>query len=197
MTTTATTTVVPESTTARALEWRDVYFELRWYAAYTSANHEKRVSDQLHARGIEHFLPLYTSIHLWKDRRVRLQLPLFPGYVFVRLPLAERLRVLELPGVARLVGFGERPVPLPELEINTLRGAMCGRANARPHPYLAVGRRVLIQSGPLAGMKGILLRKKGDCRVVLSLELIQRSIAVEANAADLLVLPSLHRSGCA
>ena len=87
-----------------------------WYAAYTSANHEKRVAEQLCARSVEHFVPLYESVRRWKDRKVRLQLPLFPGYVFVRLVWWDRLHVLQVPGVARLVGFNGRPCALPDSE---------------------------------------------------------------------------------
>src|SRR5215469_17978008 len=87
--------------------------ERQWYAAYTSANHEKRVAQQLTWRSVEHFLPVYESVRRWKDRRVPLQLPLFPGYVFVRLALRDRLRVLAVPGVARVVGFDGRPTVVP------------------------------------------------------------------------------------
>lgn len=168
----------------------DAHFAPRWYAVYTCANHEKRVAEQLRARAVEHFLPLYATVHRWKDRRMQLQLPLFPGYIFVRLPLAERLRVLEVAGVARLVGFGDQAIALPDREIEILRGALGGGLIAEPHPYLTVGSRVRIRSGPLAGLEGILLRKKADFHVVLSVDLILRSIAVEADAADLLPLPS-------
>lgn len=155
-----------------------------WYAAYTSANHEKRVAEQLAQRGIENFLPLYDSVRRWKDRRVRLQLPLFPGYVFVRLALKEKLRVLQVAGVARLVGFGDKPVSLPEEEVEILRRGVSGEVRMEPHPYLTEGRRVRIMRGPLTGMEGILLRKKGGMRLVLSIDLIMRSIAVDVDAAD-------------
>src|SRR5215470_10036357 len=87
----------------------DSYLEPRWYAAHLCANHEKRVAAELNARNVENFLPLYSSVRRWKDRRVNLQLPLFPGYLFVRLPLRDRLRVLQIPSVVRLVGFGGSP----------------------------------------------------------------------------------------
>ena len=157
----------------------------RWYAAYTSANHEKRVAGQLDARAIEHFLPSYSSVRRWKDRRVTLQLPLFPGYVFVRMELRNRLQVLQIPGVARLVGFGGMPTPLPQEEIDALRAGLAGGVRAEPHPYLNVGRRVRLKKGPLAGLEGILLRWKGNWRVVLSLDLIQRSVAVDVDASAL------------
>lgn len=157
-----------------------------WYAAYTSANHEKRVAEQLTRKEVENFLPLYEALHRWKDRRVRLQMPLFPGYVFVRLPLSERLKVLQTSGVARLVGFGERPVALPEDEIVTLRRGLQGSLKMEPYPYLNEGQRVRIIRGPLTGMDGILLRKKGNLRLVLSIDLIMRSVVVDVNAGDIL-----------
>ena len=155
-----------------------------WYAAYTSANHEKKVAEQLAQKEVENFLPLYDSVRRWKDRRVRLQLPLFPGYVFVRLPLNEKLKVLQVAGVARLVGFGDRPVSLPEEEMETLRRGASGEVRMEPHPYLIEGRRVRIMRGPLAGMEGILLRQKSGMRLVISIDLILRSIAVDVDAAD-------------
>lgn len=155
-----------------------------WYAAYTSANHEKKVAVQLAQKGVENFLPLYDSVRRWKDRRVRLQLPLFPGYVFVRLPLSEKLKVLQVAGVARLVGFGDRPVSLPEEEMEALRRGACGEVRMAPHPYLIEGRRVRIMKGPLTGMEGIFLRRKSGMRLVLSIDLIMRSIAVDVDAAD-------------
>jgi transcription antitermination factor NusG len=161
------------------------YLEPRWYAAYTSANHEKRVADQLGVREVEHFLPLYASVRRWKDRRMKLQLPLFPGYVFVHLPLRDRLKVLQVPGVARLVGFNGQPAVLPDKEIEGLRAGLATERRAEPHPYLTVGRSVRVKSGPLEGVEGILIRKKNVYRVVLSLDLIQRSASVEVDASDL------------
>jgi transcription antitermination factor NusG len=161
------------------------YCEPLWYAAYTSANHERRVAEQLGARAVEHFLPSYASVRRWKDRRVTLQLPLFPGYVFVRMELRDRLRVLQIAGVARLVGFGGVPTPLPQEEIDALRAGLASGVPVEPHSYLNVGRRARIKQGPLAGLEGILLRWKGNWRVVLSLDLIQRSVAVDLDASAL------------
>jgi transcription antitermination factor NusG len=158
--------------------------EPHWYAAYTCAQHEKRVAEQLAQRDVEHLLPLYAAMHRWKDRRVRVDLPLFPGYVFVRLVLQDRLRVLQVPGVVRLVGFGGLPSALPDDQIEILRSGLAHRLHAEPHPFLAVGRRVRIVRGPLAGLEGILRRKKNSLRFVLSVELIQRSVAVDVDAAD-------------
>jgi transcription antitermination factor NusG len=160
------------------------FFEPKWYAAYTSANHEKRVVEQLVQRSVEHFLPLYDSVRRWKDRRMKLQLPLFPGYVFVRLALRDRLNVLQVPGVARFVGFNSHPAVLPDSEVAALRASLAERLCAEPHPYLTVGRRVRIKHGPLKGVEGILIRKKNALRVVLSIDLIMRSASVEVEAGD-------------
>jgi transcription termination/antitermination protein NusG len=164
------------------------HLEQRWYAAYTTSNHEKRVAEQLRVREVEHFLPLYESLRRWKDRRVHLQFPLFPGYVFVRMELRDRLRVQQVPGVARLVGFHGELAALPEEEIEALRASLASGLPAEPHPYLTEGERVRVRSGPLAGLQGILVKKKNKTRFVVSVELIHRAMAVEMDQADLLCL---------
>lgn len=155
------------------------YTEPRWYAAYTRSRHEKAVSDHLAERSIETFLPLYQTIRQWRNGRHRVELPLFPGYAFVRIALRDRLEVLKVPGVVELVGFSGMPAALEGEEIERLRKALAGGVKAKPHPYLTVGRRVRITAGPLIGREGILLRRKGETRVVLSIELIRRSILVD------------------
>ena len=161
------------------------YLEERWYAAQTCANHEKRVQEQLRQRTVEAYLPLYASMRRWKDRRVNLELPLFPGYVFVRLALRDRLLVLQTPSVVRLVGFGGLPTALPDQEIDSLRQGLARDLRMEPHPYLKVGQRVRVKTGPLHGLEGILVRKKKVSRFVISLDLIMRSVAVEIDVADL------------
>ena len=153
--------------------------EARWYAAYTCAHHEKRVAEQLAARAVEYFLPLYGSRRRWRDRRVHVELPLFPGYVFVRIALGQRMCVLQVPSVVHLVSVKGQPVPIPDQEMERLRTGLSASLSARPHPYLTVGRRVRIIRGPLQGLEGILVRQKGLTRVVVSLEMIQRSISVD------------------
>jgi transcription antitermination factor NusG len=156
-----------------------------WYAAYTCANHEKRVGEHFTKRLVEHFLPLYESTRHWKDRRIRLELPLFPGYIFVRLAISDRLQVVQVPGVVNLIGFGGRPSPLPEDQIATLRQGLISQIRVQPHPYLQAGRRVRVRSGPLAGLQGILLRRKNRSRFVISLDLIMRSVAAEIDLSEL------------
>jgi transcription antitermination factor NusG len=161
------------------------YFEPRWYAVQTCANHEKRVLQQLGQRTVEAYLPQYESVRRWKDRRVRLDLPLFPGYVFVHLALRDRLQVLQVPGVAKLVGFNGIPTALPQEEIDALRTSLAIGVRAEPHPYLKVGQRVRVKAGPLAGLQGILVKRKNRARFVVSMELIQRAMAVEVDALEL------------
>jgi transcription antitermination factor NusG len=161
------------------------YFEPHWYAVQTCANHEKRVLQQLGQRTVEAYLPQYESVRRWKDRRVRLDLPLFPGYVFVHLALRDRLRVLQTPGVVRLVGFGGQPASLPDQEIEALRQGLTHEMHIEPHPYLKVGHRVRVRSGPLQGLQGLLVRKKNVSRFVISLDLIMRSVAAEIDVAEL------------
>src|SRR5579859_6684228 len=114
----------------------DAYVQARWYAAYTRANHERRVADLLLERGVENFLPQYESVRKWKDRRVRLQMPLFAGYVFVHLALQNRLKVLQVPGVAYLVGSGGLPTALPEREMEIMRSGLSQKLRAEPYPFL-------------------------------------------------------------
>ena len=156
----------------------------RWYAAYTTARHEKKVAEHLERKSIECFLPLYEAVHRWKDRKAKVQVPLFPGYVFVRIPLRERLWVLEVLSVVHLVGPAAQPTELPDFEMNSLRSGLHA-LRAEPCPYLKVGDRVRVKYGPLAGLEGILLRKRDRLRLVLSIDIIMRSVAVEIDAADI------------
>ncbi len=176
---------VNKASLAGHLELPQSFHEPLWYAAYTSANHEKRVAEQFAVRSVEHFLPLYASLRRWKDRRVTLELPLFPGYIFVRLALCDRLRLLQIPGVAKLVGCNGAPTALPTEEIEALKkGLSCG-VRVEPHPFLTVGRRVRVKAGPLLGLQGILAKRLNRARFVVSMELIHRAMAVQMDEADL------------
>lgn len=162
------------------------YHEKQWYAVYTTYRHEKRVADHFANRGIEHYLPLYCAHSRWKDGSgSALDLPLFPCYVFVRIAREERIPVLQVPGALWMVGnAGSEPTPLPELEIETLRTALDSK-RAEPHPYLSAGQRVRIRGGMFAGLEGILARRKNSLHVIITLELIMQSIAIEVSPDDL------------
>ena len=166
--------------------------QTRWYAAHTCANHEKRVREHLEQKSVESFLPTYESMRRWKDRRMRLRLPLFPGYLFVRMAMADRLRVLRVPSVVRLVGINGKPSASPDEEIAALRAAQACGVRAEPHPFLSVGRRVHVKNGPFTGRQGILLRRKGNLRLVLSIDLIMRSLVIDVDGAD---VEPIHHQG--
>ncbi len=176
----------------------DLEVQPNWFAVYTASRHETKVAQHLTQRKIEHYLPLYRSDRKWRDgSRVTLDLPLFPGYLFVHIRRSERVQVLDVPGVLAVVGgSGREPVPLPDEAVYALRNGLALR-RAEPHALLAVGQRARIRSGALAGMEGIVVRKKNGLRVVLTLEYIQRSIAVEVAAEDLEPLGSDDLSGAA
>jgi transcription antitermination factor NusG len=158
--------------------------ESHWYAVCTRPNHEKRVAEQLQRKNLEQLLPLYNSVRQWKDRKVCLAMPLFPGYVFVRISLQERLRVLEIPGVAYFVGFGNQAACLPEEDLRSLQGCMNRESNAQPHPYLCVGDRVRVKSGPLQGQQGFIVCVKNRTRLVLSFDSIRCSATLQADQLD-------------
>lgn len=150
-----------------------------WFAAYTLPRHEKAVGRQLDARQIESFLPLYGVSRRWKNGcRVTVEQPLFPSYIFVCINRREAVSVLQVPGVLTIVSAGRELASLPTSEVEALRAGLPLR-QFEPHPYLAVGEKVRIVSGSLAGMIGVLLRKKNNLRVVLTLDLIRQSVAVE------------------
>ena len=173
------------SAVAPAVEPSATLEQPRWYALYTRSRCEKQIAAHLEQQGVEFFLPLYSSMRRWKDRRVELQLPLFPSYVFVNLLLRRRLDVLNVPGAVRFVAFGGRPAVLPESDLLRLRSGLDMGLGAQPHPYLKVGRRVRLRSGPLSGMEGVLVRRKCRFRLVISIDLIMRSIIVEVDTADI------------
>jgi transcription antitermination factor NusG len=174
----------PESRAGEPRQFQKGEVQEPWFAAYTLANHERRVAQQLQERKICSFLPTYKSVRRWKDRRKILELPLFPSYVFVQINAANRLDLLRLPGVLGLVCFQGKPVPVAPAEMENLRQGLSGQNSVRPHPYLKVGRKVRIRNGSMAGVEGILVRKRDCARVVLSISLLQRSIAVDIDEAD-------------
>jgi transcription antitermination factor NusG len=164
------------------------FFIPRWYVLFVRSNQEKHVARSLGQRGIEHFLPCYSSLRQWKDRRVRLDMPLFPGYVFARLPLANRLQALTVPHVVSLVGRRDAPAVMSPEEIEWIRnGTAYGRAE--PHTYLQAGQQVMITAGLFAGMRGILLRRGNGLRLVIGLESIARAFVVEVDEASVEAIP--------
>jgi transcription antitermination factor NusG len=156
-----------------------------WYALYTNARHEKVVARQLEERQVETFLPLYRTWHRWKDRRKQVELALFPSYVFVRIQEQQKLPVLKVPGAVHVVSFNGKMAALPEREIDALRNALENEIYAEPCPYLKIGRKVRVVRGPMEGAEGILSRKKDKCRVVISVDVLMRSVSVEIDATDL------------
>lgn len=160
----------------------------RWYAVYTWTRHEKKVSQELCRRAVENYLPTYFAWHRWTDRRMKVEVPLFPSYAFVRIRVHERLQVLTIPGVVRLVGNGSGPSPLADVEVEGIRKYLSNDGRVEPYDGLVRGSRVRVRSGPLNGCEGVLLRHKGALRLIVTLELIARSIMVEVSAHDVELL---------
>lgn len=155
-----------------------------WWALYTRHQHEKIVADMLSAKGFDVFLPLYESVRRWKDRQKQLSLPLFPCYVFVRGDLDRRLPIVSTPGVHMILSRGEQAAAIPDQEIQAIRRTIEGDYNVEPHPFLKCGDRMRVTRGSLRGYEGILVRKKNVFRLILSVEMLAQSVAVEINASD-------------
>ncbi len=155
-----------------------------WWALYTRHQHEKVVAEMLSAKGFDVFLPLYESTRRWKDRRKVLSLPLFPCYLFVRGGLDRRLQVVTTPGVHMILYRGEKVAVIPEQEIEAIQRVVTGSFRVEPHPFLKCGARVRVIRGALEGVEGILVRKKNLCRLILSVDMLAQSVAVEVHAWD-------------
>ncbi len=156
-----------------------------WYAVYTRHSHERTVRDAFASREIESYLPTYSVRRRRANRcTVELTLPVFPTYIFARIDWAEHARLLEVPSVISIVSFGAQRSPIPEAEIEALRSALT-LENTAPHPYLNIGERVHIRSGPLEGLNGIVLRTGNNFRVVLSIQLIMKSVIVDVEQWNL------------
>jgi transcription antitermination factor NusG len=158
--------------------------EPKWYAAYVRSRHEKAVTGCLQQRDIQWFLPLYSSWRKWSDRRVNLELPLLPGYVFVRIDKAHRVRVLELPSVIEIVSFQQKPAIIPEEDIEMLRKCV-EMKRAEPFPYAVVGHPVRIIAGPFEGRRAVVVRKNGGVHVVVQLECVRGAISLHVDVNDL------------
>lgn len=156
----------------------------QWLVLRTRSRHEKKVRDELVARRIETFLPLYERWSRWKDRRVRVEFPLFPGYCFVRLPAADRLLALSTPGAAGFLGFNGYAEPVPDAEIAALSRLVASTIRYDPHPFLTEGMLVEVIRGPLAGVRGTIVRKDRSTKLVLAVTLIHQAAALEIHPAD-------------
>jgi len=154
-----------------------------WYAVRVRSNYERTVSTVLGHKGVEQFLPTYRSRRVWTDRVKTMDLPLFPGYVFCRIPLDERNQVVTTEGVVGFVGAGRQPIPITESEIEAIRRIVDSQAPTEPWPFLKIGQKVRINYGSLTGLEGLLLRVKNSWRLVVSVTLLERSVAVEIDAA--------------
>ncbi len=154
-----------------------------WYALHTRYQHERVVAQMLCNKGFDVLLPLYTAVRRWKDRSKQLDLPLFPCYLFLRGGLERRLDLLTTPGIHSILGDRHHPVPVPQTEIDAVRRLLDQGAKVEPHPYLKCGDWVRVRSGPLEGLEGLLVRKKNLYRLVLSVDLLERSAAVEVDVS--------------
>ena len=160
------------------------HFDSAWWAVYTRHQHEKVAAEMLCARGFDVFLPLYESTRRWKDRRKVLSLPLFPCYLFVRGGIGRRQQVVTTPGVHMILYRGKHVAIVPDSEIEAIQRAVEGPFRIEPHPYLKCGERVRIKHGRLEGVEGILVRKKNLCRLILSVEMLAQSVALEIDASS-------------
>ena len=166
--------------------------KLHWFAVQTRHHHEKRVAERLQSLSLETFLPTHRAVHRWKNGiHAEVVLPLFPSYVFARVHSQQRVRLLQDPGVISIAASSSSPTPIPDGEIENLRFVV-GTYRAQPHPYLAIGDRVKIIAGPLTGMEGILVRRKQELRVVLSIDAILRAVSVEVSELEIEPVSSRH-----
>lgn len=154
-----------------------------WFALQTKLRYEQLAAAHLRSKGYEPFFPVYTCRRHWADRIKKIELPLFPGYLFCRFDLQNRLPILITPGIVQVVGTGRTPTPIDDTEIAAIQAAVQSQLPKQPWPFLQVGERVRIACGPLSGFEGILLNVKGNHRLVLSVSLLKRSVAVEVDSA--------------
>jgi transcription antitermination factor NusG len=153
-------------------------FAERWFAVRVKSRCEKVVALMAQSRDIQEFLPVYRCHRRWSDRQQEVEFPLFPGYLFCRLNLEHRLPLLTIPGVLHIVGVGKTPAPIDDIEVAAIQAAVKSGLNTEPWPFLAVGDRVRLEAGPLTGLEGILVSADKQQRIVVSVTLLRRSIAV-------------------
>jgi transcription antitermination factor NusG len=155
--------------------------EHKWYALTVPYQHERQTEKALQSKGLDTLVPLYRSRRQWSDRVKDVELPLFAGYVLCQFDLTDRIQVLDTPGVAKIVGFGGGPATLEDSEIAAIQRLLASKLPLVPWPYLNPGDRVRVDKGPMRGLEGTLLRTKDGLRLVIGVELLQRSIAVEVD----------------
>jgi transcription antitermination factor NusG len=157
------------------------YVPFQWFGLRTRSNYEKTSSLVLESKGYDQYLPLYRTKRRWSDRVVEAELPLFPGYLFCRFDAKQRLPILTTPGVVSILCFGREPAPVPETEIEAIRAVLRSGFPVESCAYLHEGQRIRISRGSLEGIEGILMRKKKDWRIVVSITILQRSVSVEVD----------------
>lgn len=157
-----------------------------WYALQTRSRHEKKVAAELSEKGLHAFLPLLTQVHRWSDRNKQVEVPLFPGYVFVRtLPMPEaRVSVLRTPGVANFVGNHGKGTPIPDKQIEDIQSILAHKVPVATHPFLSINQRVRIRGGSLDGVEGVLVGMNADLSLVVSVDLIQRAVAIRVSGYE-------------
>ncbi len=157
-----------------------------WYALRTRSRHEKLVCDRLISHGLEPLLPTVKRVSQWKDRKKKIDVPLFSGYCFLRFSIQEKMLALKISGAVEVVGSGSRPEPIPDQEIEALKKLMTSVLPYDPHPYLQKGMTVEVVKGPLQGLQGILLSKEKPYQLVLAVHLLQQSVSVTIDVADVI-----------
>lgn len=150
-----------------------------WYGIRTRSNGERIAATALNDRGYEPFLPVCRTRRRWSDRSVTIEVPLFPGYIFCRFDHRQRLPIITTPGVVSILGFGDHPAALTEEEIDAVRAIIDSGVAAEPVPFVREGQRIRVTHGPLKSLEGTLIRKKSSWQLVISVELLQRSVSVE------------------
>lgn len=163
---------------------------LPWFAVSVKSLHERAVAQYLEGKAFEAYLPVYRSTRRWSDRLKSSERPVFPGYVFCRLDYSRRAGILRTPGVRSIVTFGGGVTPISDLEIERVRLMLAPGHPVEPWPFLRTGQQVRVHSGPFTGIEGILVAMRDSCRVVISLELLQRSVAVQIDRSCIAPIPS-------
>jgi transcription antitermination factor NusG len=165
---------------------------VEWYALYTRHQHERSVAEHLHRIGFDVFLPLYHEVHQWRDRKKKVEMPLFPCYVFFSGDLNRRFSALNLPGVCSIVSSGGKVSIIADQELDAVRCVVTSSLPVEPHPYVQNGDRIRILKGPLAGIEGIVTRRKDAFRIILSVNMLAQSVAVEIDEACVERVPVEH-----